>query len=312
MELKIISPEGWIKVFELAKPVTVIGSKPESDIQIDSKIDFQISISDLKIQTTKLTLLSASDPNQPLKIFRNGITITPLINYDVEIFPGDSLQFGKYTGLLENASIAQKSGLSTKRKRSTAWIWIVLFLCILLTASFLCLPKVHRLTSDLPDNTLIKGEVGNLLWETNLFTTDVRIESKDEQETVGKKGSLGISPVESTTYRLVAENWLSRLVNQPAEAEIIIKVVNAIPEISLESLKTGANEYLIQWQIEGDVERATLTIGLFLKKYPLKVLPEIVRYQSKKTRIFQSSPKMTVEPVNNSFHWLRILLKCNW
>ena len=163
MELKIISPEGWIKVFVLAKPVTVIGSKPGSDIQIDSKIDFQISVSDSKIQTTKLTLLSASSPDQQLKIFRNGITISPQLNRETEIFPGDSLQFGKYTGLLENASMTQKSGLNAKKKRSTAWIWVVLFLCILLAASFLCLPKVHRFTSDLPDDTLIRGETGNLL-----------------------------------------------------------------------------------------------------------------------------------------------------
>jgi len=103
---------------------------------------------------------------------------------------------------------------------------------VLLGIFFLIQPRINYFQVAASKDVIELGDTTQLEWSTSPFANRLSISNIDKLVTRGMK-RMTVAPQQSTTYELVAGNWVSGLMNLDRRASLTILVVPPSPEISV-------------------------------------------------------------------------------
>jgi hypothetical protein len=174
-------------------------------------------------------------------IFDLPIDITPLKQH---VFAMRSKRY-QYTTTVhvaqEAASQQVVSGSVTSHPLFGWWTIVLSVMVILLGLFVLVQPRIQSFNVAAGKDVIELGDTTKLEWKVSPFATRVNISNVDQAITYGQR-SLTVAPKQSTTYELVAGNWLSGLLGLDQKKIQTVLVVPPSPTVNASKWITP------QWQ----------------------------------------------------------------
>lgn len=182
------------------------------------------------------------------------------------------------------------------------WWSIMLGILVTLISLFILLqPRIHSFELVAGKDIIELGDTTKLAWSVSPFATRVNISNLDESLNRGQR-SITIAPAQSTTYELVAGNWLSGLLGLDRKASQTVLVVPPSPQIGVFEVDTTTvdkgSPVNLRWSVT-QADQVFLTIDEVI--YELS--PE--EFSGEQAFILEKDALLTLEAVNPSGSKLR-------
>ncbi len=163
----------------------------------------------------------------------------------------------------EAASQQVVSGSATSHPLFGWWTIVLSVMVILLGLFILVQPRIQSFTVAANKDVIELGDTTKLLWKVSPFATRMNISNVDQTISYGQT-SLTVAPKQSTTYELVAGNWLSGLLGLDQKKIQTVLVVPPSPtvnvfEVDNTSVARG-KPVNVRWSVT-QADKAVLTIG---------------------------------------------------
>jgi hypothetical protein len=143
--------------------------------------------------------------------------------------------------------------------------WFSIFLAFVLTIAglfFLLQPRIHYFQVAGSKDVIELGDTTNLEWSVSPFATRLSISGITEPIANGQT-HLTITPDQSTTYEMVAGNWLSGMMGLDRKASQTVLVVPPSPKIAVfdisESIVNKGAPVKVRWSV-AKADTAILTV----------------------------------------------------
>ncbi len=187
---------------------------------------------------------------------------------------------------------------------SALWLIIMAF-ALLLALGILLQPSIHYFRDSNNDRVevIFSGNGTDLSWSASIFATECTLITEDTDcdpvsETVARSGHKYCQPDASTTYTLVAENFLSRLLGLEYTKEVRVIVVPERPEIPLFKSNVADASFndtaKVSWSVADDADYATLDVN----RQETKLKEE--EYSSDKDVVLEGDTLLSLKAGNES------------
>ncbi|MBI9047090.1 MAG: FHA domain-containing protein, partial [Anaerolineaceae bacterium] len=229
------------------------------------------------------------------------IVITPIKNPIIAL-KGKQFYYTTTVQVAEQALSPQIMSGSLTRVPFFGW-WSIL-LTVLMTVVglfFLLQPRIRSFEVAAGKDVIELGDTTALEWKVSPFATNLSI-TNIEQPLVRGQRRLSITPPKSTTYELIASNWLSNLMGMDRRASVTVLTVPPNPDIRVFDVDTNVVDkgktINLRWSIT-QAETAFLTIDEVV--YELK--PE--EFSGEREVLLEKDAIITLEAKNASGSELR-------
>lgn len=191
------------------------------------------------------------------------IEITPLKRH-VFAMRSKRYQYTTTVNVAQNASAQQVVSGSVTSFPLFGWWSIVLSVMLVLLGLFILVqPRIQSFDVAANKDVIELGDTTKLEWQVSPFATRVNISNVDETISYGQN-SLTVAPKQSTTYELVAGNWLSGLLGLDQKKVQTVLVVPPVPTVNVfevdNTLVARGEPVSLRWSVT-QADKAVLTIG---------------------------------------------------
>jgi len=191
------------------------------------------------------------------------IEITP-IKRPIIAFRGKRYQYTTTVQVAQQTTAPQIVSGSVTTYPLFGWWSIVLAAALIVLGLFVLLqPRIQSFDVAAGKNIIELGDSTRLLWSVSPFATRLNISNLDQAITYGQT-SQTITPKQSTTYELVAGNWLSGLFNIDQKRIQTVLVVPPSPIINVFAVDNTSvargKPVKIRWSVS-QADKAILTIA---------------------------------------------------
>ena len=229
------------------------------------------------------------------------IGITPL-KRPIAALRNKSYHYTATAQIAQQPALSQAvSGTATSIPLFGWWTIVVTALLAVVGLFLLLQPRIYKFEVASGKDVIVQGDSTALDWSVSPFATTLSL-SNIEQAITRNQVSLTIVPAQSTTYDLVASNWLSGLFGLNQKRSRTILVVPPKPVINVfEVDRTIVPEGIpinIRWSVS-KADKALLTIDKVV--YELK--PE--QFSGEQQVVLAKDALVTLEAVNASGSQLR-------
>lgn len=143
--------------------------------------------------------------------------------------------------------------------------WLAVLLSVLLVFTglfFLVQPRINSFQVAASKDVIELGDSTNLEWSVSPFTSRLSISNMDKEIT-RNLNHITVAPEQSTTYEMVAGNWISNLLGMDRTKKVTVLVVPPSPNIAVFDVDKTAvdqgNPVKIRWSVT-DTDKLLLTI----------------------------------------------------
>ncbi|MFO7585681.1 MAG: FHA domain-containing protein [Anaerolineales bacterium] len=182
------------------------------------------------------------------------------------------------------------------------WWSIVLTVLLVGLGLFLLLqPNIYNFHVAAGKDIIELGDSTRLEWSVSPFATNVSISGIDQAINRGQT-SLTLAPNESTTYEIIASNWLSGLLRMDQRRSITVLVVPPTPRINVfevgETSLARGKPVMLRWSVTR-AEQAFLTIDEVVYELPRN------EFSGEREVVLDKDALVTIEARNASGSELR-------
>jgi hypothetical protein len=227
------------------------------------------------------------------------IEITP---HKRRLFAFNSKRYAYTTTVQSPQGSTQMTSGSASAVPLFGWWSIVLTVLLVGLGLFLLLqPNIYNFQVAAGKDIIEQGDTTRLEWSVSPFATNVSISGIDQAVNRGQT-SLTLAPNESTTYEIVAGNWLSGLLRMDQRRSITVLVVPPTPRINVfevgETSLARGKPVVVRWSVTR-AEQAFLTIDEVVYELPKE------EFSGEREVILDKDALVTIEARNASGSELR-------
>lgn len=228
------------------------------------------------------------------------IQITP---HKRKLFGFSSKRYSYTTTVqLPQSAVTQMTSGSASAVPLFGWWSIVLTVLLLGIGLFLLLqPNIYNFQVAAGKDVIELGDSTRLEWAVSPFATNVSISGVDQAINRGQT-SLTLAPSQSTTYEIVAGNWLSGLLRIDQRRSLTVLVVPPTPRINVfdvgETQVARGKPVTVRWSVTR-ADQAFLTIDEVVYELPQG------EFSGEREVILEKDALVTIEAKNASGSELR-------
>lgn len=256
--------------------------------------DFEVSKGVERSRQATLTIPAGESIKLPIEI-------TPL-KRPVAAFRSRSYHYTATVQVAQQASLSQSvSGTATSVPLIGWWTIVLTILLLLIGIFFLVQPNIYSYQVAASKDVIELGDTTRLEWSVSPFATRLNISGVDEAINYGQT-SLTVAPTQSTSYELVAGNWLSGLLGLDQKKLLTVLVVPPSPrintfEVSSERVDRGS-PVTVRWSVT-KATKAFLTIDQVV----YELTPE--KFSGEQEVVLEKDALVTLEAQSASGNELR-------
>lgn len=291
---------GWSKRTGRASLPIANHGNSQADFNVSAMDDengctFDFLISD-ETQLTRQTTISIPAGDT----FTLPIQITP---HKRRLFGFSSKRYSYTTTVqLPQSALTQMTSGSASAVPLFGWWSIVLTVLLLGIGLFLLLqPNIYSFQVAAGKDVIELGDSTRLEWAVSPFATNVSISGVDQAINRGQT-SLTLAPSQSTTYEIVAGNWLSGLLRIDQRRSLTVLVVPPTPRINVfdvgETHVARGKPVTVRWSVTR-ADQAFLTIDEVVYELPQG------EFSGEREVVLEKDALVTIEAKNASGSELR-------